>query len=171
MKSDDSLGLTVPYVRTALPLISTFSREAALFFGASTEEAGQIELAIEEAGLFIIDSIPADFAVDETFSVLCRRENDGVRFHLLNKGLPVNVDGLPEYVSDAPEEHLEGLGLHLMRSVMDDVQFLNHGRQGWRRFCSSGLKRRLRRRTLFPRRRFPRRSRGTRRRFRIRCVR
>jgi len=122
----------------AIGIIRAFVAETGIFFGASEAEVKQLELAAEEAALFIINALLPD--ADESFKISCQLIPQGLSFHFENKGLPVDEENLPVYDSKNPGNSLDGLPFFLIESMTDAVRFLNRGNDGWVLVFEKGLK-------------------------------
>lgn len=124
-------AMTTYYRVEFLPPVIAFVAEIARCLGASPKEVSELSMASEEAGAYIIERYPSDgFA--EQFEVSCQVEPDGLRVVFSNMGLPVDPEGLPRYEISQPEETIDGLGLFLIEKLVDELDFVNRGREGWR---------------------------------------
>jgi len=88
-----------------------------------------LELAAEEAAVFIINSLRPDRG--EHFEIDAEPIENGLRFHFRYKGIPVDEEHLPVYDSRNPEDSMAGLSFFLLESLTDAVQFRNEGNRGW----------------------------------------
>lgn len=140
MSSVQGLSLKVPYTQKILPVILSFARDASAYYGADEQEAQSFELSVEEAAVTIIDGLPSNYAGDDYFLIKCSTNDTGIIFTLQNMGLPVDAQRLPKYSTDNPEESTEGLSLHLMTSLMDQVKFENKGHDGWQTYLFKEVK-------------------------------
>jgi len=113
----------------AIGVIRAFVAETGRFFGADETEARQLELAAEEAAVFIINSLRPDRG--EHFDIDGEPIENGLRFHFRDKGIPVDEENLPVYDSRNPEDSMAGLSFFLLESLTDAVQFRNEGNRGW----------------------------------------
>ncbi|MDF3057431.1 MAG: putative anti-sigma regulatory factor, serine/threonine protein kinase [Rariglobus sp.] len=126
-----NVSLTVDYRVTWLPTLCSFVTETARALGADETEREKLHLAAEETAMHIMESIPHD-DLEDSFEVICAPQVDGVEYIFKNLGPPVNVAALPAYDHQAPEESIEGLRLFLARKMVDRLEFINQGRDGWR---------------------------------------
>ena len=126
-----NVSLKVTYRTTWLPIICSFVGETARAFGADDTERDRLHLAAEETAMHIMESIPHD-DLEDAFEVTCVPHADGVEFVFNNLGPPINVAALPVYDSGTPEASLDGLRLFLARKMVDRLEFINQGRDGWR---------------------------------------
>ena len=113
----------------AVGIIRAFVAETGRYFGADETEAHQLELAAEEAAVFIINSLQPDRG--EHFDIDAEPIENGLRFHFRNKGMPVDEENMPIYDSRNPEDSMAGLSFFLIETVTDALQFRNEGNKGW----------------------------------------
>jgi anti-sigma regulatory factor (Ser/Thr protein kinase) len=118
------------YKLAVLPQIRYFITESAGLYGATEREKMAIEFAVEEAAAHIIGNYPE---ADGTFEISCHLVNGGrtLRVVLSNKGIPVDIDNLPEYSTDNPENTIDGLNFFLIKKFTDKFYMENRGRAGW----------------------------------------
>ena len=99
--------------------------------GFSEEEINRIHLAAEESLSNIIENA---FAPDEdgTIKVICKSIPTGIEIIINEKGIPYDVTQLPEYNPDEDLENqaTEGLGLFLIKNIMDEFEIKNLGIDG-----------------------------------------
>ena len=113
----------------AIGIIRSFVAETARFFGADMQELQQLEVASEEAAVFIINALIPDR--DEHFTITCQPLANGLSFHFEIKGIPVDEENLPVYDSKNPTDSMDGLPFFLIESLTNVVQFQNRGSEGW----------------------------------------
>lgn len=124
-------AITTYYRVEFLPPVIAFVAEIARCLGASAKEVSELSMACEEAGAYIIERYPSN-GLAEQFEVTCQVLEDGLRVVFSNMGLPVNPKALPKYEVEQPEETIDGLGLFLIEKLVDEFDFVNRGREGWR---------------------------------------
>lgn len=127
------LSIQLHYRFEFLPIICAFVGETARAFGASDKEQMALRLAAEETCTHIIESFPGDDQ-DAVFEISCQTHPEGLEYRYSNQGRPINVESLPGYDADAPAESAEsadGLRLFLARNMVDELEFINLGSQGW----------------------------------------
>lgn len=117
-------ALIVNSTLDALPQVIDFVRQASLAAGLSENDVFACELATDEACTNIIEHAYGG-RDDGLIRVLCWAEHDSfvVQFHDSGAAFdPAKIEEpvLSEDLSDRP---LGGLGMHFMRSLMDDVRF------------------------------------------------
>ncbi|MCL4505466.1 MAG: ATP-binding protein [Chloroflexi bacterium] len=116
--------LVVPAQNDQLAKLATFVASAAVDAGFNANTISRIELAVDEACSNIIDhayaGAPGAIRCDVTTEPLQQ-----LTIVLVDQGRPFNPDLVPEYeyCRSLNEAKIGGLGLHLMRQVMDDVCF------------------------------------------------
>lgn len=124
------LSLRVHYTMASLPIIDTFVQSSAKYFGATKNEIYNLALAAEEASGHIITNFPSE-EINAPFDIYCEKEGDVLRFIFSNTGIPVDVEGIPEYNSTDPENSTEGLEFFLIEKFTDNFKFVNLGAHGW----------------------------------------
>ena len=131
MKAPLRFAVQTRYRPEFVPALVAFVSETARSLGASPKETSDLALASEEAALHIIERFPGA-GLESLFEIQAEFAAGVLRIVFGNQGLPVDPDHLPRYATDRPEETLDGLGLFLLEKLVDRVDFVNLGRQGWR---------------------------------------
>lgn len=123
-------SLVVPHHVAFIPTICFFAQQIAATVGASPAEAQSIELAAEEVAMLVLEKFPAE---DDSvlFEIACRLGPRAIAFTFSNKGTPMAPDRLPTYDQRDPLASDAGLGLHLIRTMVDRCDFVNRGHEGW----------------------------------------
>ncbi len=126
------MKLETYYHIKVIPLIRNFITEAAIFYGASNKECYEIELASEEAANHIIANYLGN--PEDKFEIIIETDlkQNIFKIIMINKGLPVNENEIPNYVVEQPEKSIDGLQFYLIRKNVDKFYFLNCGKDGWR---------------------------------------
>lgn len=122
--------LTVPSDRSQLERIRKFVCEAAREFGFSETEINKIELAVDEACSNVIRHAYGDDA-SRSFDVLVEtnREEFSVVIEDTGKSYDILTHKLPEMPVYLREHRPGGLGIKLIRTLMDNVDYEPlHGR-------------------------------------------
>ncbi len=131
MKKNTAVVLTVPADLGYLRVIQQCAHAVGEKFGFEVESLGKIELGIEEA---VSNVVKHAFSVSEqsTFDMVFERVPLGMRIRIKEKGIPFDPRLMPNYDPRKTDEEGggKGLGLHLMKSVMDEVSFHNLGSAG-----------------------------------------
>ncbi|MCX5796690.1 MAG: ATP-binding protein [Elusimicrobia bacterium] len=126
----DSLKLTIPNDLGYLDLVLAFVRKAAEKFGFQEPALGEIELAAEEAVANVIKHA-FEAAEQADFDIIAERAPLGLRLIIKDRGLPFDPSLLKDYdPKQALQKDTAGLGMHLMKKVMDEVSFVNLGCEG-----------------------------------------
>jgi serine/threonine-protein kinase RsbW len=108
-----------------LPLAQSFVREAAAHFGFDGASLSQIELAVEEAVANVMQH-GYDAEESRTFDIICEHLPGGIRVIIHEMGMPFDPSRIPEYRPGEPA----GMGVFLMKAMMDDCSFHNLGPLG-----------------------------------------
>lgn len=125
--------LTIPADLRALGLAQAFAREAAALAQLKGDDVERLVLAAEEAATNAIDHA---FDPGETGTLELGADVSDAELVLSvrDRGLPFDASLAPEYRPpvgpDAGAADLQGLGLHLIRSAVDEVSWVGHGRHG-----------------------------------------
>ena len=131
MKNPKAVILTLPAEIEYLRVAQQCARAVAQQHGFDEEAMGKIELGLEEA---VSNVVQHGFAREgnNVFDLIFERIPLGLRIRLKEKGIPFDPRLLPVYEPGKAEEPGagKGLGLHLMKSVMDEVSFHNLGPAG-----------------------------------------
>jgi len=91
--------------------------------GISRQRIADIELALEEILVNIIHyAYPGKTG---TAAVNCRADNDRLIIEVVDKGIAFDVlsTAAPDLAADITEREVGGLGIFLVRKLMDDVQY------------------------------------------------
>jgi serine/threonine-protein kinase RsbW len=100
-------------------------REVAAHFGFQGASLSQIELAVEEAVANVMQH-GYDAEESQAFDIICERLPGGIRVIIHEMGMPFDPTRIPEY---RPGESA-GMGVLLMKAMMDDCSFHNLGPLG-----------------------------------------
>lgn len=117
------------YLRLAL----SFIRELTVLASLPEEKAKSLELAAEEA---VTNTIQHAFEPGEKGLITISGEMDRTALYVSIKdnGLPFDASLTPQFVKPTGEEiesmQIGGLGFHLIQQMVDDVRWMNHGREG-----------------------------------------
>jgi anti-sigma regulatory factor (Ser/Thr protein kinase) len=125
------LKLTLPNQMAYLPLAQSFVSEAARQFGFTGPELSQIQLGVEEAVTNVMKHA-YDAEESRSFDIVCEQIAGGVRIVVHEKGMPFDPSQIPNYEPgwDLAGSSAAGLGVFLMRTMMDDCSFHNLGPGG-----------------------------------------
>jgi len=124
-------SLTAPTDLTFLPVIQAFVRAFASRLGFADRELGDIDVAVEEATTNVILDAFAP-GEEATFDVTCERVPAGLAVSFRDMGLPWDPALAPTYSPEADLRSQDGAGLgtFLLRRLMDEYEFVNHGVKG-----------------------------------------
>ena len=130
MKPVESV-ITLPTQARFLHPALAFIRATAASCGFSDSALNHIEVAVEEALTNVIKHAFEGDA-DETFKLSIRFTLTEFFITIYDKGMPFSPDRVTDYDPAKLEETLatDGLGVYLMKKMMDDVLFENLGREG-----------------------------------------
>jgi anti-sigma regulatory factor (Ser/Thr protein kinase) len=117
--------LTLPNEMPYLPLAQSFVRHVATQFGFEEPSLGQLDVAIEEAVTNVM-KYGYDAEESRSFDITCERLPGGIRVIIHETGMPFDPSLIPEY---HPGES-QGMGVFLMKSMVDDCSFHNLGPLG-----------------------------------------
>ena len=131
MAKERTMKLTLPSDLSCLNIAQLFVREAARSWGCPEPDLYRFDLVIEEA---ITNVIEHAYESDEasTFDILCQPLADGIGVTVRERGLPFDPSQLPRYDAEAnfDDRAARGMGIFLMKEVMDEVTFTNLGAGG-----------------------------------------
>lgn len=127
----NKVHLRLPNDPEYLPVAQAFIRETASRFGLGGSSLGQIEVASEEA---VINVIKHTYDVEEndTFEIVCEKLTNGIRVIIKERGIPFDPNLAPRYqpAADIEDADSSGLGIFLMRELVDECTFRNLGPEG-----------------------------------------
>ena len=130
MSKKNPIKLTVPNDLGYGPVVGAFVKAVAHKLGFGQEDLQMIELGVDEAFTNVVEHA-FDPDEDESFDIICKEIPLGLKIVIKEKGMPFDPSKIPEY---KPETALEasgaGLGFFLMKQAMDEVNFLNLGKEG-----------------------------------------
>lgn len=104
--------------------IREFVAEVARKGGFGEKEVYSIQLAADEAASNIIEHAYAGVK-NGSLEVSCGMEGDVITIILRDQGRPFNPDSVqpPNLKADLSDRQIGGLGIYLMRKLMDDVRY------------------------------------------------
>ncbi len=131
VNTNETVELTLPNQLSYLPVAQAVVREAARNCGFADATLSEIELGVEEAVTNIMKHA-YDVEENPTFDIVCKRLPEGLQIILREKGIPFDPKLIPHYKPEGMdlESSSAGMGFHLMKSMMDDVQLVNLGPGG-----------------------------------------
>jgi anti-sigma regulatory factor (Ser/Thr protein kinase) len=104
--------------------IREFVGEIARKGGFGEKDVYNIQLATDEAASNIIEHAYEGIA-DGVLDLSCGMEADAIKIILIDYGLPFDPSQipLPDLKADLSDRKIGGLGIFLMRKLMDDVRY------------------------------------------------
>jgi anti-sigma regulatory factor (Ser/Thr protein kinase) len=95
--------------------------------GFSDKDVYNIQLATDEAASNIIEHAYEDVK-DGILELSCGMEGDAIQIILVDHGEPYDPDSIPmpDLKADLSERKIGGLGIFLMRKLMDEVHYESH---------------------------------------------
>lgn len=111
-----------------VPRLITFVDEASQMAGFSSEDIAKVRLAVEEVVVNVMNyAYPAGTHGDVTVEVSLYDTN--LMFKIIDCGAPFDPTTLPDVDTTLParERAIGGLGIHLVRQIMDTIQYERMG--------------------------------------------
>lgn len=132
MKTDIPVSrISVPVNPAFIRPITAYVMELAEHMGFDETEMSHIHLALEES---LVNVMKFGYAEDseDTLELIFESQPTRIVIRIKEKGAPFNAERLPEYQVDQPDLDPSGagLGLHLIKTCMDEVAFIRKGREG-----------------------------------------
>lgn len=131
MRTDTSTWATLQlssHIGVLRPAVA-FVEEVALAMEFPPERAARLKLAVDEVLSNIIRHAYAG-RPDGQIEMLCHFDEAGLIVDFRETGLPFDFSQLPPYEVSADLWDPTGLGMHLVRQCVDEVQFENLGARG-----------------------------------------
>ncbi len=113
----------------ALKSVRRFIYDALKQHPSDQETRDQIVLAVDEAATNVIKHA-LNFDAEKTFTIEMSIGNDDIEIILSDEGPPFDPSNIPEKPDVGrriKEKKRGGLGIYLMRTVMDEVKFTRNG--------------------------------------------
>jgi serine/threonine-protein kinase RsbW len=123
--------MTFPASFDFLDEIREFVGQIAREGGFNEKEIYSLQLAADEAASNIIEHAYEGVA-DAYFDVACDMRGDTLTVIMRDTGRPFNPSNVrqPNLKADLSERQIGGLGLYLMRKLMDDVHYISNPKTG-----------------------------------------
>jgi len=127
----DTMTLTLPSRLAYVPVAVASVREAAAVFGFGGAEVQELEVAVEEAATNVAKHA-YDGDEDATFDLVVERIPGGLEIVVRDMGIPFDPSRIPEYAptADVGTATTAGMGMFLMRAMVDECSFVNLGSGG-----------------------------------------
>jgi anti-sigma regulatory factor (Ser/Thr protein kinase) len=136
MVSSLNAELIIPADKTVLPLAKAFVRELSLLAGLPSRESQYLELAVEESCVGILGK-NSDSDETVTFNLKGELGPSTLILSIRDQGLPFDPSSVPSFsppqareVSWAAPSTWAGLRFYLIRSAVDQVEWINRGPEG-----------------------------------------
>lgn len=123
--------ITVRAVRRSLDPLREFAAAAAAEAGLGVQETAVVILAVEEACSNVIDHAYAGVG-DGEIEVCCDARAGELTIRIRDRGAPFDITTVraPVLGPNLDERPVGGLGVHLIRELMDEVRFESSAAQG-----------------------------------------
>jgi serine/threonine-protein kinase RsbW len=124
-------NMTFPAQFEFLDEIREFVAQIAREGGFNEKEIYSLQLAADEAATNIIEHA-YDGISDADFDVTCDMRGDTLIITMRDTGRPFNPSNVkqPNLKADLSERKIGGLGVYLMRKLMDEVHYISNPRTG-----------------------------------------
>jgi len=130
MEINESVKMTFPNKLNYIPFVQRFVREIATMIGFSGDEMRHIDIAVDEA----VSNIMVHTIEEEnpTSEIICEKIPGGMKIILKDMAIPFDPMHLKRYElsKDLHDISGAGLGIYLIRKMMDDLLFRNLGTGG-----------------------------------------
>lgn len=124
-------NLTVPNDMNYLSVVLDYVRTLSKLAGFESRDCTAMEIATEEA---VTNVIKHAFAPDEksTFDVRCDIQATRLVVAVCDRGIPFDPSKMADYNpgNDLDDMSAEGLGGHLMKNMVDEMEYINLGAGG-----------------------------------------
>ena len=138
-QSDDLTMMAIQYIKKhnsivlpndtqEVPRLNTFVSDMCNSLDAPLDVTAQVQLAVEEAVVNVMDyAYPAGTRGELTVEV--QADDEQLQFIIRDTGIPFDPTTTPEIDTtlSAKDRPIGGLGIHLVRQIMDDVQYRRIG--------------------------------------------
>ncbi len=123
--------MTFPARFEFLDEIREFVAQIAREGGFTEKEIYSLQLAADEAATNIIEHAYEGVS-DAEFDVTCDMRGDTLTITMRDTGRPFNPSNvkLPNLKADLSERQIGGLGVYLMRKLMDEVHYISNPKTG-----------------------------------------
>jgi anti-sigma regulatory factor (Ser/Thr protein kinase) len=131
MENSEFVRLTVPNDLVYFDLAQRFAGEMAKKIGFRGNELNEIEIAVEESVTYVMTHA-YDKEEDKTIDIICQKIEEGLKIIVKDTGIPFDPSRIERFDISRNMEDIstEGLGMYLLRKVLDDLSFHNLGHLG-----------------------------------------
>ena len=124
MKTNEKHSLTLPNDVEAIPRLASFVEEVAESYGADLSVTMSINLALEEAVVNVMNyAYPqGTYGEIDITATFC---DNAIIFTISDTGTPFDPTKVtdPDTTLSAEDRPIGGLGIHLVRQIMDEVSY------------------------------------------------
>ncbi len=130
-ESTKVIKATFPNETAFAPAAQLLAREAAVRVGFEGSALSQIEVAVEEA-VTNVQQHAYDAEENSTYDLICEMLPTAVKIIIRERGIPFDPERIPAYkgAQNFDVTSTAGMGVFLMRSLMDECSFHNLGTAG-----------------------------------------
>ncbi len=125
------IKLTVPNKIDYLPIVDKTVTTMARKLGFKKQDIAKIKLGLEEAIVHILETafLPEE---ETTYDIILQPRTTGLKIILKEMGIPFDPKSVEEYNPEKLKDTFseKGLGIFLMQQFVDEVSFLNLGKEG-----------------------------------------
>lgn len=128
--AQDKSSLNIPNDTAYLPIVGAYVKAVAAQIGFDDADIGDVRLAVDEACTHIIETAfePGE---EQDLTVSCQRFPSGLKVTVADKGMPFDPRSIKAYDAHGGlGRELTGLPFYLIQHTMDEVRFVNKGREG-----------------------------------------
>ena len=124
-------GITFPARFEFLDELREFVADIARQNGFTDREIYSLQLAADEAATNIIEHACEEDS-NASFDVTCGMQGDALVIIMRDDGKPFDISKVkpPDLKADLSERQIGGLGIYLMRKLMDEVRYESNSRTG-----------------------------------------
>lgn len=130
-KYEDPIRFSIPNQLHYIPIALDFAETVAGYKGFNDQARSEIRLGMEEALNNAIKSYPPGESAE--IDILLNPAKLRLEISITEKGMPFDemlLEKMLKETDDDGEISSRGLGLRLIRHLMDEVSFINRGREG-----------------------------------------
>ena len=124
MKTNEKHSLTLPNDVEAIPRLASFVEEVAESYGADLSVTMSINLALEEAVVNVMNYAYPKGTYGE-IDITATFYDNAIIFTISDTGTPFDPTKVtdPDTTLSAEDRPIGGLGIHLVRQIMDEVSY------------------------------------------------
>jgi anti-sigma regulatory factor (Ser/Thr protein kinase) len=128
---EQQLKLSISNNLDVLSVVIEMARQVSKLMGFPEKETNRIEMAVEEAVGNII-RFAFEEGTEDTIDIVFDVKTLGLGISVFEKGMPFDPALVGEFSPEKFNKDFgeEGLGMYLMKKLMDQFSFINHGKAG-----------------------------------------